>query len=232
MIVTYNPYNSVSFCQKEPFAKVITDTAKSMGIKNIRTVTPNIISGSTFEALSTADFTSLKKIGVDTIVDFRSDGSELLKNKCRTSGIGYLKFPLDNVLTLDNPKYFVKAEKSVDHKRHVTNDFINELKQYFQVMNKDNAYVGCYYGIDRTNMGLTLNYLLNPKAYPAAPEILTWPGERKKSTINKLTKIIKKILKSLTEEQRQSLGLSINDNNYTNSQILKLLRRNNNKSDF
>ena len=196
---------------------------KALNILNLRILGLNTVSGSTFETRVPADFEALRRIGVHSIVDFRADASEKIGNKCVAAGIQYKNFPLDNVLTLQNPNYFYLDKVG---KLRVTDKFVKELKNYFEIMDSENSYVGCQYGIDRTNVGLVLNFLLNPKVKHGAPEILTWPGERRKSVINRNTKVIKKILKALTDEQKQFLGLSLENNDYTNRQILKLLQKN------
>ena len=198
---------------------------KDLGMKNMRVVDSSIVSGPTLETKTIEEMKEIKSFGIDTIIDFRADGSSELQKKCLEAGINYERFPLDNVLTLDNPKYFSLTK---DNKRQISDEFVEKLRNYFAKMNsQQNLYVGCQYGIDRTNVGLTLNYLLNPKATNHnAPEILTWPGERKKTIINKLTKNIKKIFKSLTPEQKNKLGIDADDSNTINTQIRKLLQKN------
>lgn len=208
--------------------KIDINKIKSFGIKNLRIADANIISGETFESRTMEDLSKIKSLGIDTIVDFRADGSEILKKKCKNTGIQYLKFPLDNVLSLNNSSYF---KMSKDNKRYVTDEFVEKLKKFFKVMNTAKAYVGCQYGIDRTNMGLSLNYILNSKFKGHAPEILTWPGERKKTIVNKNTKVIKKILKALTPKQKERLGLKVENNDEINDRIISLVQKNKQKID-
>jgi hypothetical protein len=74
------------------------------------------------------------------------------------------------------------------------------------MVNKGQTYQGCHFGIDRTNLGLTLNYLLNPKA-TKAPKLLSWDNYTVGNIVNRTTKSVKKIIKKLTPEQRKMLGL-------------------------
>ena len=67
--------------------------------------------------------------------------------------------------------------------------------------------MGCKWGIDRTNLALMMNYLMNPEPH-IAPQITAWGGESTKNIINKNYKIIEKMSKALTPEQRKSLDLS------------------------
>lgn len=200
------------------------DIIKSMGLNNIRIIDPSVVSGPTLEARCIQDFQRIKTSGISKIVDFRMGGSQELQKKCQEVGINYERFPLDNVLTLNNSKYFFLSK---ENKRQVTSEFIENLKRFFETMNSsENVYVGCQYGIDRTNVGLLLDFLLNPKSVHNAPEVLTWPGDSKKSVINKLTKTIKKILKAMTPEQKRSLGINPENNDFTNQQIKLLLGKN------
>ena len=203
--------------------KINIDKIKSFGINNLRVLDSEVISGSTFESRSLEELSEIKASGIDTIVDFRADGSNVLQKKCEIAGIKYLKFPLDNVLSLNNSDYFKMTK---DNKRYVTDGFIDGLKKFFKVMDSGKTYAGCQYGIDRTNVGLSLNYILNPKSKSSAPEILTWPGERKKTVVNKNTKVIKKILKALTPEQKKELGISTENNDDINKKILLLVKKN------
>lgn len=209
-------------------SKLKTEDLRKLDIKNLRVLGSETISGGTFEVRAVEDLTKIKELGIQTIVDFRADASSVMQKRCANIGLGYLKFPLDDVLTLRNSKYFYFDK---NNKMRVSDKFVQDLKGYFDTMNSENVYAGCLYGIDRTNIGLTLNFLLNPKVRHSAPEILTWPGEKRKSVLNKNTKIVKKILKALTPEQREYLGLSMKDNDYTNHQILKLLHKNHNNLD-
>ena len=75
-------------------------------------------------------------------------------------------------------------------------------------------------------MGLTLNYLMNPKAR-FAPKILTWPYEKKKQIANKNIKAVKKIIKHLSPEQKQRLNITENYSPVLKEKIYNLLHRNN-----
>ena len=193
-----------------------------MNIQNFRISGASVASGATLCSKSYKEFQDIKSCGIDAIVDYRADATTDLKEKCAAVGINYFSFPLDGVDTLNNETYFGMTD---NNKRYVKNAFINKLNEYFKIMNAKNVYTGCQYGIDRTNVGLTLNYLLNSNVVHGAPQILTWPGENKKSVINKLTKMTKKILNAMTSDQKNTLGLSVQNNDFTNHQAIKLVRK-------
>lgn len=223
MNTAYLKFCSPNICFKanNPCLKALRmEELTHMNIKNLRFSGASIASGETLSPRPQQDFEKIKALGVDTIVDYRGDSTSDLAQKCSESGIQYINFPLDGVDTLNNETYFGMTS---DNKRYVKDTFINMLREYFSVMNTQNVYAGCQYGIDRTNVGLVLNFLINPEAVNNEPQILTWPDESKKSVINKLTKMAKKILRAMSSEQKKTLGLSDRNNDFTNTQIKKLL---------
>ena len=51
--------------------------------------------------------------------------------------------------------------------------------------------MGCNFGIDRTNLALTFNYLLNPKA-ETPPQIISWDEFKPKNLLNRTIGMINK----------------------------------------
>ena len=165
----------------------------------------------------------MEGFGFDTIIDFRGEANSHFQSQCKKKGLKYYNFNLNNVINLTNPEYFIHRD---NERIQVTDAFVRKLLEFFEYLNNDKVYMGCQYGVDRTNIGLTLNYLLNPEA-KTAPEILTWPYERKKRVANKNIKIVKKIVKRLSEEQKRMLGLPENYQEFMLERIRELLIKNN-----
>ena len=144
-----------------------------------------------------AALNKLLDCGIDTIVDFRGDAPDVAKTlsaNCDRFGMDYYKFPLDHI--------FEYPLKNFDNK-----NFVEGLKKFFNVMNRGNAYVGCKYGVHRTNMGLMYNFLLNPNA-KNLPSILPWSEDYPMSgTIDMLVNIFKETFEKLTAEQRKAFNL-------------------------
>lgn len=210
-----NSHNSVK--------NINLEKIKALDIKNLRLLNSNIISGGTFAIKPDNELKLLKNTGIDTIIDFRIDAEKNFAGKCKKEGLKYILFPLDDVISRNNPNYFTKQ---TNKQTIIKPEFINKLKEYFKVMNNNNVYVGCHYGIDRTNIGLVLNYLLNSEYQGYPPEIKTWPGEQKKRVLNLNIKAVKKIFKSLTDEQKQNLGLELEYQKALAEKISKLIRQN------
>ena len=93
------------------------------------------------------------------------------------------------------------------------------------MFNKGQTYQGCRFGIDRTNLGLTLNYLLNPKA-TRAPKLMSWDNYSMGNIVNRTTKSVKKIIKKLTPEQRKMLDLPEDFEKYLMERIFELRNTN------
>ena len=164
----------------------IFDSISKLGAKNLRRVGINCFSGATFEG-SNINLNKIKDAGIKTIIDFRSEASKDFALECKNAGIEYKLFPLGH--TKANPL-------SQINENIVSEDFVKGLKEIIDTINEGNVYMGCRYGIDRTNLGLVLNYLLNPKA-STPPMILTWGDFRTKSVINKTLKVARKMIKKI-----------------------------------
>ena len=174
-----------------------------IGIPNLRRVSDTVFSGATLEGR--LDYlTKIKESGITSVVDFRAGAASALKNQCDSLGLSYLQFPLDHTLSIG-----AKSKGNVS--RVVGSDFVKKMKDFFTVMNKGNAYIGCQYGIDRTNAGLCYNYFLNAaNKKQVAPIILTWADSPNlKATINRLVRSIYKTAKNLTAEQKGILGINV-----------------------
>ena len=181
--------DTVQFTQNLP--KAVDNVAlRDLGIRNLRLLNTRTVSGGTFERRPIEDLKALKDAGIETIIDFRTEGSGEMAKKCSSTGLRYLNIPLDDVRERSNARYFIRSKGKPTI---IKPEFIKNLKEYFELMNNTNCYVGCHYGIDRTNMGLLLNYFFNPKYENIPPRIIHWPDESQKNILNRNIKSIKKI---------------------------------------
>ena len=165
----------------------------ALGISQLRLLGAKTYSGETLEE-SPEKLKKLKELGIETVVDFREEAGDTYKKLCAQNGLEYFQFPL-------------KHSASFNVKEGVSDDFVKKMKRFFEIFNKGNAYMGCKWGIDRTNLALMMNYLVNPEVH-MIPTITAWGGESSKNIINKNQKIIEKMCKSLTPEQKEKLELS------------------------
>jgi len=209
---------------KMKLPKVVEKTKiiKELNIPNYRMVNSTSISGGTFSNRSILDLSELKSCGIETIIDFRGEAQQSFADSCKRLGLNYFNFNLNNVINMTNPEYFIPKK---NERTMISDKFVSKLKVFFDLVNRGNAYIGCQFGVDRTNIGLVLNYLMNPKT-ETAPTILTWPYEKKKMIANKNIKVVKKIIKRLTPEQKQYLGIPEDYSSILQERIYRLLDKN------
>lgn len=187
----------------------LTDSAKreavrDFSIPNLRYLGNFSFSGPTLQGRPKADFDIFKDFGVSRIVDFRADAPDKFGETCRENGFSYFKFPLDTIEKLSDSDYYCRQSKD-NNSFEVSAALITMLKKFMDIMKNGHVYAGCQYGIDRTNKGLTINYFLNREQ--AAPRLLHWEDETQKTVVNRNVRIVNKIFRHMTPEQKRELGL-------------------------
>ncbi len=215
--------NPIKKGQEASSACLDLNKVRKLDVLNLRILGDETISGGTFARRPDADLSVLKSSGIKNIVDFRSEAEASFNDKCGKLGLKYFAFPLDGVINFSNGNYFIHKS---DQKLVVKPNFVEKLQKYFDVVNSGSSYIGCHYGIDRTNIGVLLNYLLNPGANAITPEIKTWPGDSKKSVLNKLLKVVNKIYKRLDETQKEQLKINNGYDSEIKTKIVKVLVKN------
>ena len=176
-----------------PEPAVTLQEMQAMGIARLRVLDTRTYSGETLEE-APEKLARLKSLGINTVVDFREEGGQVYKKMCEENGLEFLHFPL-------------KHSGKFETKEGVSDEFVGKMKKFFEIYNDGNAYFSCKWGLDRTNIALIMNFLLNPVPH-MTPEILAWGGENVKSVINKDKKIIENLYKSLTPAKKEMLEIS------------------------
>ena len=73
--------DTVQFTQNLP--KAVDNVAlRDLGIRNLRLLNTRTVSGGTFERRPIEDLKALKDAGIETIIDFRTEGSGEMAKKC------------------------------------------------------------------------------------------------------------------------------------------------------
>ena len=216
-----NSHNVVDIAKPETISAKVSEpldfnTISTLNISNLRKLESGNLSGATFATKSPEELLKLRQAGIKRIVDFRSEGSSDFDKLCKELGFEYLRLPLDNTRAIPG-----RERAGIV----VTDDFVKSIKKFFEMTDKGLTYQGCHYGIDRTNLGLTLNYLINPNA-KRVPRLLTWGDFRFGNVVNRTIKTVKKIIKQLTPEQRQTLNLPKNFEEILNNRIYELRKTN------
>ena len=180
----------------------IISEIRNLGIPNLRCLERGCLSGPTLQDRPAKDFISLKRIGIRNIVDFREDASKEYECLCRQNNFSYFKFPLDSIERTSNSDFYQR----ISYDRFIAKlSMVNMLRKFFNIMRQGHAYIGCQYGIDRTNKGLALNYFLGSDM--KAPRMLHWEDETQKMVVNRNVRIVEKVFHHLTPEQRHILRL-------------------------
>ena len=126
----------------------------------------------------------------------------VLSEKMQEAGLEFLHFNLDGVLNFSNNEYFASDNNG---KLVVKDVFVDKLKKYFELLNTKNIYMGCEQGIDRTNVGILLNYCFNNPKRVKSAELAYTPFIR--GDVNYMMLQLEKLYNALTDEQKTKLGI-------------------------
>ena len=175
----------------------ISEVMQKYGISDLREVSSTIVAGPTLETRPKL-LPILKEQGITTIVDFRGGDQPLLRNVCEQNAINYRNFDFNHAIS--------SGKKTISQPVN----FIDELKAFFGIMNKGNAYIGCEYGIHRTNAALVYNHILNnPDGTRfTTPQLSRLNGDGDiNSIINFLSRKVWKTIKLMTAEEKNFFNL-------------------------
>lgn len=190
------------FISSKSKANSLSDYFKNSGFVT-RQVAPNIFAGETLATKPQSVFERLSNSGIKTIIDLRSleDDTILYKGKCRENGIKYVSIPLTKVL--DD-----KKDGIFDYKNGtIRDDFVDDLTKLLKHTRKGKLYLGCQYGVDRTNFALCCDYIFNFNEKHNPPLIYPSNYAKRNAIKNKNLDLIRKIIKKLSLKQRRKLHL-------------------------
>lgn len=201
----------------------------SLQITNFRLIDSSSARGVTLNNKSSNFMKELKESGINCIIDLRREASKSSKyaNNCYENGLEYFDFPLNKNMPIFNN---ITGTKLNTEERLKSNQiFLEKLPKFFEIMNKGRVYIACLLGLHRTDLAVTLNYLLNPKE-PYAPPILSHMFLKNEANLtNKYIASVKRLLMNLSETDRVKIGMSENFGDVFNSRVAKLRMMNGNK---
>lgn len=100
--------------------------------------------------------------------------------------------------------------------------FVKDLDKFFKLMERGRVYIGCLLGLHRTDLAVSMNYLLNP-IEPQTPPSLSHMFYRDEVNLtNKRIGSTKNLIKNLLETHKQFLGLPVDLNNIFRERVVKL----------
>lgn len=160
----------------------------------------------------------LKQAGVKHIVDLQ--GYDKVKQACEENDIDYINLPVAEDLS-EMSAFKSKREVELDVMRWSSvytsreqlqkakdsavkrwekdkNAYMDKFVKVINCLQEDNTYIGCEYGISRTNNAMLLNHLFNPKASKT-------PNCRTKFNNQYMSNIVS-FYKNLTPEHKAQMG--------------------------
>lgn len=195
---------------------------KNIGISNFRLVDSQTVRGVTLANQKTSILKELKESGINTIIDLRTEGDEnsIYAANCRENGLDYFNFKLKINMPIFNPLHATKLSK--DERTVEKEKFLKILPNFFEKMNSGKNYIACLLGLHRTDLAISLNYLLNPIEPTTPPSLSHMFYDNETNFTNKYVGAIKNLMRNLTDEDKRKLHLPENFKDIFNSRILKL----------
>lgn len=182
--------------------ELLTKYFESLNISALRKLSLNKFSGETLENRSVENLRKLKEYGIETIIDLRAQKASDYQRKCSEAGIKFIKFPLDFIFAPGKSDIFVGKNRE-----HVNDIFIKNLKEFLNTTKKGQLYMGCQYGLDRTNFAIILDYLFNHSIPKDVPKILASDIGPARTLLNRDVDLIRKIIKKMDVQQKKDLNL-------------------------
>ena len=200
-----------------PTQKINPDIMKTVPLHNIKPIfstgcyrgsTPN----SNIESIKT-----LQKAGVKHIIDLQ--GYSRVQAACEENGMDYLHIPIAEDLSemsafkskrdvefgvMQWSAYSTKEqiqkskEVAVSRWEKDKSEYIDKFVKMINLLQEDNTYIGCEFGISRTNNAMLLNHLFNPKA-SKSPSCITKFNKQ-------YLRNIASLYESLTPENKSQMG--------------------------
>ena len=195
---------------------------KNLGISHFRLIDSNSVRGVTLANQKQSLLTELKECGINTVIDLRPEGDEESKyaKACRANGLDYFNLKVrDNIPIFNSP---FAGKMSVKERREAIAKFVNQIGDFFKIMDNGKVYMACLLGLHRTDLMVTMNYLLNPNE-PTTPPTLShmfFPEET--NLTNKYIGKVKNMLKNLTLADKEFLNMPRYFSDLFDARVMKL----------
>jgi len=192
-----------------------------LNVSALRKLSQHKFSGETLETRSVENLKKLKEYGIETVIDLRAQNAPEYEKKCNAAGIKFMKFPLDFIFAPGRSDIFVGKNRE-----HVNDKFIENLKKFLATTENGKLYMGCQYGLDRTNFAIILDFLFNYKGSTEVPKILSSDIGPARTLLNKDVDLIRKIIKKMDHSQKETLNLPENFDEVIKIKIKELTSKN------
>ena len=194
----------------------------NLGIKDFRLIDSRSVRGQSLTKKPIELFQELKSCGIETVVDLRREGSSesVYAKKCEQAGIRYMHFQINDTLPPFNPKGSNKVPSNVFDE--MMQGFTLKMVDFFDEMSNGRVYVGCLLGLHRTDLAVSMNYLLNPVEPESPPFLSHMFIKNEQNSTGKRIGSVKNLLRNLTPEHRACIGLPDDFNEIFYVRVAKL----------
>ncbi len=202
--------------QKDAFIRqsdaIDIDGLKSLCIKNFRLIDSNSVRGASLTSAKFPLLKALKDFGISTIIDLRREAGDesSYAKKCANVGLDYFGIPINDSM----PEFTTFGKPNAE--------FIERLSNFFDLMNRGQVYMGCQLGLHRTDLAVSLNYLLNPNEPSAPPTLSHMFFKNEENVTGKCIAAVKNLFRNLSQEDKIKIGLGEYFTDIFNSRISKL----------
>lgn len=196
---------------------------KNLDIKNFRLVDSNSVRGVCLARKNNLSILEeLKESGIRTVIDLRQEGrpeSEYARH-CENCGLEYFNFKLKENMPIFNPRANSKLTSGQFGMARET--FVQDLDKFFKLMERGRVYMACLLGLHRTDLAVSMNYLLNPTEPQTPPSLSHMFYKDETNFTNKRIASVRNLIKNLTPENKIFLGLPENLDEVFGARVLKL----------
>ena len=195
---------------------------KALNISHFRLIDSNSVRGVTLANQKKPILTELKECGIYNVIDLREEGCKDSKydQSCAENGLEYMNFKLKINMPIFNAPLATKL--SSEERAKQNHEFIEGLPKFFEKMNNGKYYMACLLGLHRTDLAVTMNYLLNPKEPKTPPTLSHMFIKEETNFTNKYIGAMKNLLKNISVKEKAFLGLPENFHQIFDSRVLKL----------
>ncbi len=192
--ITNNTENSEKICYYYPLLSFRGEKKKSsydslkISIPNLHCVNGRGLRGESLLTKRNICFLpSVKQAGIKSIIDLKTvDYTPKYTEQLEKNSLKYFHFPID-------------ASNIEDR------EIIDNMSEFFKIINKGDFYIACAQGLHRTDIALALNYIFNKDE--TNPPVLYGHLEKSNVRCCDIFKRTNSIFKNLTEDDRKKLGL-------------------------
>lgn len=195
---------------------------KNLGISHFRLIDSNSVRGVTLANQKQSILKELKECGINTVIDLRPEGGEESKYAlaCKRNGLDYFNLKIrDNMPIFNSP---FAGKMSMEERKDAINKYVQKINTFFKLMDNGKLYMACLLGLHRTDLAVTMNYLLNPNEPTTPPTLSHMFFTEETNLTNKYIGNVKNMLRNLTTSDKEFLHMPQNFSDIFDARIMKL----------